>query len=239
MKENTVLFIALFLLFLPITIGYILKYSKNEFIKIRKRKLEITLIYVPIGLAFLLLIYNSSDLLWDFIYVNIIFTILVCMAFVVDKRITKNNKLKLATHFFMYIVIFFVVKEANKHLILPLSHNCIIIVFILNLRRVFKKNNDFDMSTFLANVLGIIVLIIIFNCFNEPFYGISKQEYIVKNYLLEEKSYNKKEIIELKRLTFPKGKEKRVFVSVKEQDRKAYIYHYKDGSIIEIEELKN
>lgn len=239
MKENTVWFIALSLLLISIIIGYILKSSKQKFFTTHKKKLEITFIYVPIALSFLLLIYISSGALPDFIYVNFIFSILVCFAFVVDKRINKNYKLKLVSHFLMYIVIFFIVKEANKHLILPLAHNWIIVVLILNLRQVFKKNVNFKMSIFLANALGIISLFILFNYFSEPFNGISKQEYIVKNYLLEEKGYNESEIIELTRLTFPKEKEKRVFVSVKEQDRKAYIYHYKDGNIVKIEELKN
>lgn len=239
MKENTVLIAALSLLFLAIITGSFFKYSKREFFKTHKKKLVITLIYIPIALSFLLLTYGSSDSLWDFVYVNVIFTILVSLSFIIDKRMTKNNKLKLVVHFFMYILIFLIVRETNKHLILPMAHNWIIVILILNLGQVFKKNDNFQISMFLANLLGVFALIIMFYCLNEPFDGISKQEYIVKNHLLEEKGYNENEIIQLTRLTSPKGNEKRVFVSIGEQDRKAYIYHYKNGDIIEIEELKN
>jgi fluoride ion exporter CrcB/FEX len=239
MKENTVLIVVLSLLFLAIIIGNILRYSKREFFKTHKKNFEITFIYIPIALSFLLLTYHSSDSFWDFVYVNMIFTIIIGLIFIIDKRMPKDNKIKLILHFSMYILIFLVVREANRHLILPMAHNCIIVIFILNLRQGFNKNDNSQISILFANLLGVIAIIIMFYCFNEPFDGISKQECIVKNYLLEKKGYNENDIMELRRLTSSTGKEKRVFVSIGQQDRKAYIYHYKNGSIIGIEELKN
>lgn len=245
MTENIVLIASLVSILLAIIMGYTLKHSKLEFFKTHKKKLEISFIYVPIALAFLLLIYDSSDTLFDYIYVIFIFTVLVWLAFVFEKKININNyKLRLVFHFIMYIVLFFVVRDTNRHLILPMAHNWIIILLILNLKQIFRKDEKNGSSTFLADILGIIALFIMFNIFSEPFDGISKQEYIVKTYLIEEKGYKENDIIELSRLTFSEEDEKRVFVSVKDnsvenRDRKAYIFHYKGGNIIKIKELDN
>lgn len=217
--------------------------SKSEFIISNKKKLEILFIHTPMTLAVIVIMHIASDTMYDFIYVNLIIAIITYCSIVFEERIKSNHKIALIHYITSYIIMFFFIKEVNKHLIMPMTHLWIINLVIVNMILVIKDgnwSNKKGLLIFSANLLGIAIVVMTMSYLSEPLDGISKQEHIIKTYLLEEGN-ERGEIVELRRISSTiKTREKRVYVRLllKDENEKSYKYIYGNGSIKSKEELK-
>ncbi|WP_432664958.1 hypothetical protein R9X47_01685 [Wukongibacter baidiensis] len=247
MEEVREIFIPFGLLILAIAVGYTLKLSKSKFIASNKKKLEILFMYTPMALAIIVFIHILSDTMFDFIYVNLIVAIITWINFVVEKRIKGSYKIALIHYTISYIIAFFVIKEINKHLVIPITHIWMINLVMANIIFVIKDgniDNKRGLLSFSANLIGIAIVAITMNYLSEPLAGTSKQEYLVRSYLLEE-GYERNEIIELRRIgsiiKAIEAKEAQVYVRLLTEDKeeKSYKYIYENGNIKDIQDLKH
>jgi len=199
-----------------------------------KNMILLTAIIVTSIILIVVFLVRNTDTLYDTIMSIIYFSVMIGILGVAEWR-TKNNTLLLFVFYAIsYMIIFFSIRQINKHLLVTFNYLFIIIMLILNIRSINKRNNRKIMIG--ANIIGVLIVCIMFCGFSEPYKGRTKQEYIVMNYLLENEGYKREEILEIIPLSSPRGeKEKRVFVKCEDKNRS--IYYYKYGEIIQIKSL--
>ncbi|MCT4620660.1 MAG: hypothetical protein N4A62_14885 [Marinisporobacter sp.] len=229
MEEKIILIIAL----LNIFISYFLRSNPN-ISKSRK--------YVSKGLfslGVLLILYTMVENIYDIIYIFLIFSIFMGLGHIYDERVKESKSdMKIPfNNFFIWIFMFFMMKKINTYLIDPIPHHMwmMIIGFQSAIRWIHcgNKSEKLGLLCMCSNFLAVVGLFILFSYYAEPMKGISKQEVVVKKYLIQHEKYKEDDIDELERMSSDK-KQLRVFVKIKE---KYYIYYYKQGKIEKIEEL--
>lgn len=179
-------------------------------------------------------IYMNTDTIYDFFIVNIYCIAILLVLGFIEKKTRKNIYLCFVFYIVNYTVIFFAMKLVNGHLLNAIDYMYIILCFIGFIKIVYKKK-DRDLMI-VANIIGIIIVYIMYYNFPESYFVRTKQEYVVMNYLDGVENYDNTDIVEITEMSSSSAKkEKKVFVNIK--DKGGYIYYYKSGEIINVEEV--
>jgi hypothetical protein len=227
MEENIILIIAMLNIFISCFLKSNPEISKN------KKYLSKGLL----TLGIVLIMYAMAENIYDVIYIVLIFCVFMGLAYIYDKNIKESHVKTFFSNFLIWIVMFLMVKKINTYLIGPIPHG--IWMGVIGFQSIVRwihngnKSEKLGLICMVSNFLAIIGLVILFNYFSEPMKGISKQEVLVKKYLIEKEKYKESEIVKIKRLSSDK-KESSVLVII---DVRAYVYYYKQGKIEKIEEL--
>lgn len=193
-------------------------------------------IAVLIILTLLSSFYFLTDSLKDFLIVGGLFAFLILYFLVLIKEPNIGENPLLILNFAIWVLWFFMRNIINRHLLIPINYT-IIIIFILNIIQLnSKKDKDVAKKYFIANGLGILVLVILILATKDSYRGISKQEYIAREYMIDNYDYTKNDIIDISRVEAITEKEK-VFISVKDSET-IYLLTYDKGNITKVEELK-
>ena len=180
--------------------------------------------------------YFLTDSLKDFFIVAGSFAFLIGYFFVLIKEPDIGENPLLALNFSIWVIWFFIRNLINRHLLIPINYS-IIIIFIVNLIQInSKKDRNTASKYYLANALGIIVLLLLIFFMNDSYRGISKQEYIARDYMMEKYSISRDDIKEIGRVEAIDNGE-RVFVEIKSSNT-IYLLKYKAGEIVGVDELK-
>lgn len=180
--------------------------------------------------------YFLTDSLKDFLIVGGLFAFLILYFLVLIKEPNIGERPLLVLNFSIWIVWFFMRNIINKHLLIPINYT-IIIIFILNIIQLnSRKERGTAKKYYLANGLGILVLVSLILITQDSYRGISKQEYIAREYMMENYDYDRSDIVDIGRVEAMTHKEK-VFISVRDSDL-IYLLTYDKGKILKVEELK-
>lgn len=227
MEEKTILIIA----FLNIFISYFLKSNPN----ISRNKKYISKGLFTLGI--ILILYTLTENIYDIVYVLLIFSIFIGVGYIYDESVKEGSVKIFFTNFLIWIFIFLMAKKINTYLIDPISHHMwmVVIGFQRAIRWIHygNKSEKLGLLCMCSNFLAVVGLVILFNYYSEPMKGISKQEVVVKRYLIEHEKYKEDDIDEIGRISSDK-KQLCVFVKIKE---KYYRYYYKKGKVQKVEGL--
>lgn len=177
-----------------------------------------------------------TDSLNDFLIVVGLFTFLIFYFLVLIKEPNIGEPVLLGLNFGIWVIWFFVRNIINKHLLIPINYT-IIIIFILNIIQInSNKNRETAKKYFIANGLGIIILLGLIFFTHDSFKGISKQEYVARDYMKGNYNIEKEDIESVWRGETSSNDEK-IWLSIKGTD-KTYFLTYKKGEIIDIKEME-
>ncbi len=177
-----------------------------------------------------------TDTLNDLLIVVGLFSFLIVYFLILIKEPNIGEPILLFLNFGIWVIWFFVRNIVNRHLLIPINYT-IIIIFILI---IFKINSRKDKETakkyFYANGIGILILIGLIFFTKDSYKGISKQEYIARDYMKEYYNIEKEDIDSIWRGETSSNDEK-IWVSIKNSDE-TYFLTYKKGEIIDVKEMK-
>lgn len=191
---------------------------------------------VLVILALVSSFYFLTDSLRDFLIVGGLFVLLMLYFLVLIREPNIGEKPLLFLNLAIWIVWFFMRNIINRHLLIPINYT-IIIIFILNIIQINnKKDKDVAKKYYLANGIGILILITLIFATKDSYRGISKQEYIAREYMVENYDYEESDIKDIGRVEAIKDREK-VLISLKDSDL-IYLLTYDKGEIVKVEELR-
>lgn len=216
-------------LVLSITYNFNPSFAKND------KRLGLTFfIVLPAIIALKYLFYQSTDTLYDAIIVIIYFCSMIYIINLIDNKTKNSTFLSFIFYSILYVIIFLCIRQINKHLLDSIDCSIIFVLLFVNIININKNDNHEILIG--AHIIGVLIVCIMFGIFSESYQDTTKQEYIVRNYLIENEGYKQEEILEITLLSpYPiENKERRIFVKTKSE---SYIYHYKMGKIIQKELL--
>lgn len=177
-----------------------------------------------------------TDSLRDLLIVVGLFAFLILYFLVLIKEPNIGEPTLLFLNFGIWVIWFFIRNIINRHLLIPINYT-IIIIFILNIIMInSKKDRETAKKYILANGLGILILLGLIFFTHDSFKGISKQEYIARDYMEKNYNYDKDEIGSVWRGETSSNSEK-ILVSIKGSER-SYLLTYERGEIISVKELE-
>ncbi|GKX31952.1 hypothetical protein SH1V18_44320 [Vallitalea longa] len=224
--ENVQIILLIIIVIVSIMAALKLKFVYSKIFKV----IFLLMIIVFWGIS----IYINTDTIYDFFMVNIYCIAVFSVLGFVEKITRKNTYLCFVFYMVNYTIIFFAMKLVNKHLLDAIDYMYIVLCFIGFIKIVYKKK-DKDLMI-VANIIGIIIVYILYHNFPESYFVRTKQECVVMNYLDEVEDYNNKDIVEITDMSpSSSNREKKIFVSIK--DKGGFIYYYEDGEIINVEEV--
>lgn len=200
------------------------------------KKLKNVLVYTPLTLFFACFLYYSTEFISDFIYV-----LLSSMAFIgtltLWERCSKNYKYKrIIEGILVWSISFAFFRFLNKNLIIPIGHHWIWATGISTIRIIFTENDGKTFEKFfLANIVGLIILLFMFKYFSEPYGGFGKPEVVGKKYLIENGIAKKEDKIEINRLT---SDDENIIMFIYINGKPHYTLSYELGKINNIEKLQ-
>ncbi|MEW9094207.1 MAG: hypothetical protein AB2417_03905 [Clostridiaceae bacterium] len=206
------------------------KISKNK-------KVKNALIYVPLALSFVSYLYYSTEYINDFIYSSIISVVLAAICILWEKY-SKNYKYKKIIEGVLgWSILFTFFRFLNKNLVFSLGHYWITTVAVLIIINILKQDDDKAAGKIiLANIVGIVLMVFMFNYFSEPYKGRGKPEIAGEKYLIENEIAKKGENIKIDRLN---GNGEYVRMFAKLEDNQVYTLYYKLGKIEKADKLIN
>lgn len=196
-----------------------------------RKILGIIFIFIPAIIIIEYGLYDETDYINDFIFINIYCIIVGSIIALLEKKTKKSTYLYFSFFIVLYIILFYSIKILNERLLISINYIFIVMTFITNLRYVYKRDDRTAMI--FANIIGIIIIGIITMIYPKSYLTRTKQECILSEYLTNVQKIDNEDIIEITPLSNPcEDNEKRIFVKIK--DEGVFIYYYKSGEIIGI-----
>ncbi|MBU5485822.1 hypothetical protein KQI86_15995 [Clostridium sp. MSJ-11] len=204
------------------------KISKNK-------KIKNVLIYTLLALSFGSYLCYSTEFISDFIYASIISIALITISILWEKY-SKNYKYKkIIEGVLVWSILFTFFRLLNKNLVISAGHYWIPAMAVLSIRNIFKEDDDKTSGKILlANIIGVVLVVFMFNYFSEPYRGRGKAEIAGEKYLIESGIAKKGENIKIDRLN---GNDEYVRMFAKLEDNQVYTLYYKLGKIEKADKL--
>ncbi|WP_315120367.1 hypothetical protein [uncultured Clostridium sp.] len=204
------------------------KISKNK-------KIKNTLIYTPLVLSFASYLYYSTEFISDFIYAFIISIALAVMSTLWEKYSENYKYKKIIEGILIWSILFTFSRLLNKNLVITIGHYWIGPMVVFAIRNIFKEDDDKAAGkVLLANIIGIVLMVFMFNYFSEPYRGRGKAEIAGEKYLIENGIAKKEENIRIDRLN---GNGEYVMMFAKLEDNQVYTLYYKLGEIEKVDKF--
>ncbi|WP_273319387.1 hypothetical protein [Vallitalea guaymasensis] len=201
-----------------------------------RKILGIIFIFIPAIIIIEYGLYEETDYINDFIFINIYCIIVGSIIAMLEKKTKKSTYLYFSFFIVFYVIIFYSIRIMNGRLLISLNYMVIVLTFITNIRYVYKRDDRTAMI--FANIIGIIIIGILTMIYPKSYLTSTKQERILNDYLINEQKIDDEDIIEITPLSNPSvNNEKRMFVKIK--DECAFIYYYKSGEIVRYKKAVN
>ncbi|QUH31075.1 hypothetical protein [Vallitalea guaymasensis] len=193
----------------------------------------IVFILIPLIIIIVSYFYDETDNIYDFIFINIYFIVLLVILTLLEKKTRENTYSYFGFFIVFYVIMFYSIRIMNGRLLISLNYMVIVLTFITNIKSIYKRDDRTVMI--FANIIGIIIIGIMTMIYPKSYLTSTKQERILNGYLINEQEIDDEDIIEITVLSNPSvNNEKRIFVKIK--DEGAFIYYYKSGEITGVEE---
>ncbi|WP_113675617.1 hypothetical protein [Vallitalea guaymasensis] len=196
----------------------------------------IVFILIPLIIIIVSYFYDETDNIYDFIFINIYFIVLLVILTLLEKKTRENIYSYFGFFIVFYVIMFYSIRIMNGRLLISLNYMVIVLTFITNIKSIYKRDDRTAMI--FANIIGIIIIGIMTMIYPKSYLTSTKQERILNDYLINEQEIDDEDIIEITVLSNPSvDDEKRIFVKIK--DEGAFIYYYKSGEIVRYKKAVN